>query len=83
MNPMWSVYAGHADQDTDGDVYAYGTPMSGLDLSHEDWLGIDLEWVAVSHGVLRLPGDSVGADREVAHAQALGIPVYYHVEDVQ
>jgi hypothetical protein len=32
--------------------------------------------------VLRLDGPSEGADREVAHAQALGIPVYLNEADL-
>jgi hypothetical protein len=32
--------------------------------------------------VLRLPGDSRGADQDVAIAQGLGIPVYYSLEQV-
>ena len=32
--------------------------------------------------VLRLPGDSTGADQDVAIARELGLPVYYRVEDI-
>jgi hypothetical protein len=32
--------------------------------------------------VLRLPGDSTGADQDVAIAQERGLPVYYHLHDV-
>jgi hypothetical protein len=32
--------------------------------------------------VLRLPGDSTGADQDVAIAQERGLPVYYRLEDV-
>lgn len=32
--------------------------------------------------VLRLPGDSTGADQDVAIARERGIPVYYRLEDV-
>lgn len=32
--------------------------------------------------VLRLPGDSRGADQDVAIAEARGIPVYHSLEDV-
>lgn len=32
--------------------------------------------------VLRLPGDSTGADQDVAIAQRRGLPVYYRVEDI-
>ena len=33
-------------------------------------------------GVLRLPGDSKGADQDVAIARERGIPVWHRVEDV-
>jgi hypothetical protein len=33
-------------------------------------------------GVLRLPGDSVGADRDVEIARERGLPVWFRVEDV-
>ena len=32
--------------------------------------------------VLRLPGASRGADRDVARAQALGLPVYHHIDEL-
>ncbi|HEY2280575.1 MAG TPA: hypothetical protein VGI00_19635 [Streptosporangiaceae bacterium] len=32
--------------------------------------------------VLRLPGESAGADQDVALAQQRGLPVYYRLEDV-
>src|SRR5215469_12808645 len=32
--------------------------------------------------VLRLPGESTGADQDVAIAQRRGLPVYYRVEDI-
>jgi hypothetical protein len=32
--------------------------------------------------VLRLPGESTGADQDVAIATARGLPVYYAVEDI-
>ena len=32
--------------------------------------------------VLRLPGDSTGADQDVAIARERGIPVYFRVEDI-
>jgi hypothetical protein len=33
-------------------------------------------------GVLRLPGESTGADQDVAIAEERGIPVWYRIEDV-
>lgn len=49
---------------------------------YEDWLNYDLEWVLVCDCVLRLDGESSGADREVAHAKKHGIPVYYSLEEL-
>jgi hypothetical protein len=33
-------------------------------------------------GVLRLPGESTGADQDVAIARRRGIPVYHHIEEI-
>lgn len=41
----------------------------------EDWYEIDLAHMQRCDGVIRLPGDSTGADAEVAYAVGLGIPV--------
>ena len=43
---------------------------------YEDWLAYDLEWLRTCDAVLRLPGESSGADKEVAEAVRLGIPVF-------
>lgn len=43
---------------------------------YEQWLAIDLEWLPLCQVVVRLPGDSSGADNEVEVAKKLGIPVY-------
>lgn len=45
--------------------------------SYEEWLGLDMEYLRVCDAVLRLPGKSKGADREVRYAKQLQIPVYY------
>ena len=49
---------------------------------YETWMALDLAWLAVCDCVLRLPGESPGADREVARAHELGLPVYGSVEEV-
>jgi hypothetical protein len=49
---------------------------------HQTWADVDLPWVAVSHAVLRLPGESKGADQEVACARSRGIPVFDHLSDL-
>ena len=43
--------------------------------NYEYWMDIDLEWVKKSDIVIRLPGESSGADRECALAKELGIQV--------
>lgn len=49
---------------------------------YEDWLKIDLEKVNRCDVVFRLSGESNGADREVAHAKELGIPVVYDLTEL-
>ena len=49
---------------------------------YEEWLALDLAWLAQCEAVLRLPGDSLGADREVARARELGLTVVERVEDL-
>jgi hypothetical protein len=45
------------------------------------WYKYDLEWLARCDCLLRLPGESTGADAEVVEAQRLGLPVFYSVND--
>lgn len=47
--------------------------------TYESWMQLDLAWVAASDAVLRMPGESAGADREVELAHDLGIPVFREV----
>lgn len=47
-----------------------------------DWLRLDLAWLAQCDAVLRLPGESDGADIEIAEAERLKIRVYLRTEDV-
>lgn len=61
--------------------YAPG-PAGGEPISWHQWLVYDEEWVDQCHAVLRLTGDSRGADREEQHAREMGIPVYYSVEEL-
>lgn len=42
----------------------------------EFWMQQDEAWLRVCDAVLRLPGDSVGADREVELAEQLGLAVF-------
>jgi len=49
---------------------------------YEDWMRVDLEMISRCDALLRMEGESVGADREVAHALSIGIPVVYSVESL-
>ena len=49
---------------------------------YQDWMRLDREWLTVCHALLRLPGESKGADEEVALARELGIPVFYSVGEL-
>lgn len=53
----------------------YGRP-------YETWLALDFEWLRACDAVLRLAGDSAGADREVALAIELKIPVFNYVHEL-
>lgn len=43
---------------------------------YEQWMALDLAWLEQCNALLRLPGDSPGADREVEHARSLGMDVF-------
>ena len=47
-----------------------------------EWLSLDVEWLRVCHAILRLPGESAGADFEVKVARGMQIPVFYSVADL-
>ena len=49
---------------------------------YKDWIDIDLEWLEACDCVLRLDGESKGADGEVKRALELGMPVYYSIEEL-
>jgi hypothetical protein len=50
---------------------------------YADWIAIDLEWVPACDVLLRLDGESSGADGEVAFARERGIPVVFSVEQLR
>ncbi len=43
---------------------------------YDDWLTYDLELIDHCDALVRLPGDSQGADGEVAYAKIMEIPVF-------
>lgn len=73
--PHWSCYAFGPDP-----LHREASAASGL--THDAWISVDLPWVCASHAVLRLPGESVGADLEVSTAIDHNIPVYHSIENL-
>ena len=50
--------------------------------SWDEWLRIDRAFIPRCDALLRLEGDSVGADLEVEEAKRLGLPIYYSVSSI-
>ncbi|KRD64200.1 MULTISPECIES: hypothetical protein [Sinorhizobium/Ensifer group] len=61
---------------------AAGGERIGDDLYEEIFHPVAGRLLALCDAVLRLPGDSKGADNDVRIARERGIPVYYRLEDV-
>ena len=49
---------------------------------YEEWVAYSMEWLRVCHALLRISGESAGADREVIMAAGCGIPCFYRIEDL-
>lgn len=50
---------------------------------YETWMEMDFEYLRRCDAVLRLPGVSPGADREVAFAEKLGLFVSYDLDEIR
>lgn len=44
--------------------------------SYEEWLEYDLHWLSQCEALLRIPGESAGADRETIYAANLGLLIF-------
>ena len=53
-------------------------PLRGLD----EWLEWDFLRIEEADVLFRIPGESVGADREVEHAKSRGIPVVHNLRQL-
>jgi hypothetical protein len=49
---------------------------------YETWMQLDYQWLATCHAMLRLPGESLGADREEAFACECQIPVFQSIAEL-
>lgn len=46
------------------------------------WYGYDLLWLQECDAVLRIVGDSTGADNEVKEAERIGLPIYHSIGEL-
>jgi Domain of unknown function (DUF4406) len=49
---------------------------------YEFWLELDNQFVPDCDAILRIPGESSGADKEVALAGKLGLPVFHSIGEL-
>ena len=47
---------------------------------YEEWVEIDKAWLYVCDALLRLPGESPGADNELEIAKCLNLTIYMDIE---
>jgi hypothetical protein len=52
-------------------------------LPYDFWLALDNQFLPFCEAVLRLPGESNGADKEVKLAQEKGIPIFNSIEEIE
>lgn len=50
--------------------------------TYEEWMAYDEEWLKVCDALLRIPGESTGAEKEILVALDLDIPVFHNVADL-
>ncbi|EJE48356.1 hypothetical protein PMI14_07219 [Acidovorax sp. CF316] len=63
-------------------IHAAGGHTHGDAVFHAYQYPVAARLLARCDAVLRLPGASRGADMDVVRAQALGLPVYHHIEEL-
>ena len=56
--------------------------LMGHGHTYEQWMAYDFEWLKQCDAVLRLPGESSGADREIVYAKTLSIPVFESLDEL-
>ena len=71
--------AGYAPMIPHLSCYAQPDALLGT-TAYEWWLELDLAFIEVCDAVIRLPGESAGADRETAYAETVGVPVFLDLD---
>ena len=51
--------------------------------SYTFWMDWDKEFLIICDALLRIPGESGGAEKEIEVAKSLGIPVFYDIKYLQ
>lgn len=49
---------------------------------YEEWMDLDLTWLRKCDILLKLPGESPGADLEEETARGLNMPIFYSIDAV-
>lgn len=49
---------------------------------YEKWIAVDLQWILSCDALLRLEGESKGADLEVQFSKQNRMPVFYSLEEL-
>jgi hypothetical protein len=80
--PAWSVFALSAVPHDAGRSVVAVANLTPADTTPEQWYAVCLAQVRRCSAVLRLSGESVGADLEVAEAYLCGLPVFATVAEV-
>ena len=57
-------------------IWDFVTPMP-----YDTWLDWDIKWLSKCDAMLRIPGESPGADIEEAYCVDNGIPVYHGIDE--
>jgi hypothetical protein len=78
LNPAFSAFCGPAFV-FESKVWCEANSLGFL--THSEWLELDFSWIEVAELLVRIPGESSGAEAEVAHAKKLRIPVVYGVDE--
>ena len=76
FNPVLSVFAGSANEWPAFFSAILAEARAVHSIPWEKWLAISCEWITACDAVLRLPGESKGADLETEIANTKGIPVF-------
>lgn len=80
--PHWSAFSTRARVSEETGLTFAVASAHGCGLPFTEWLAVDFALVTASAAVLRLPGESLGAEMETKLAIAQSKPVFKSVEEV-